>query len=175
MALAYTHTQDPRYLEVARNVADFFLRELPEDHVPHWDFRVPRNETTPRDTSAGMCAACGLLELAAHLEGDTALAYLEAANAITRSTYETYGNWGNDSDGLLRGGTINHPAGLGIDVSLIYGDYYYVEALTRLRQWGEYTFVVLLVVLHPAQQLKPPTNPARFMRSRGFSRSGAIA
>lgn len=135
MALAYKHTKDPRYLEVAKNVADFFIRELPEDYVPHWDFRVPREEATPRDTSAGMCAACGMLVLASLLEDEDAQKYLTVANAITKSTHETYANWGNDSDGIIRGGTFNHPAGLGINVSLIYGDYYFVEALSRLRRF----------------------------------------
>ena len=134
MALAYENTKDPRYLAVAKKVADFFIGELPPDNVPHWDFRVPRDAATPRDTSAGMCAACGMLVLASHLEGDEAKKYLLAANAITKSTYENYGNWTNDSDGILRGGTFNYPAGLGIDVSLIYGDYYFVEALSKLRR-----------------------------------------
>ncbi len=134
MALAYKHTKEPRYLEIAKQVADFFISELPEDNVPHWDFRVPRDASTPRDTSAGMCAACGLLVLASELDDQEAEKYLLAANAIVKSTYEKYGNWSNDSDGIIHGGTFNHPQGLGIDVSLIYGDYYYVEALSGLRR-----------------------------------------
>lgn len=133
MALAYTYTKEARYLEVAKKVADFFISELPEDSVPHWDFRVPREEDTPRDTSAGACAACGLIELASHLDEKEAAVYLDAAKSITKSIYEKYGNWDNDSDGIIHGGTFNCPQGIGIDVSLIYGDYYYVEALSRLR------------------------------------------
>lgn len=134
MALAYKYTKDPRYLEIAQKVADFFINELPADNVPHWDFRVPRDASTPRDTSAGMCAACGMLVLASQLQDEQAKRYLVVAEAITKSTYENYGNWDNDSDGIIRGGTFNQPAGLGIDVSLIYGDYYYVEALSKLRR-----------------------------------------
>lgn len=137
MALAYKYTKDERYLEVAKKVSDFFISELPEDSVPHWDFRVPREPDTPRDTSAGMCAACGMIVLASFLEGEEAEKYLSAANAITKSTYEQFGNWANDSDGIIRGGTFNCPAGLGIDVSLIYGDYYFTEALSELRKLGK--------------------------------------
>ncbi len=133
LALAYKYTKNPRHLEAAQKVADFFIRELPDDNVPHWDFRVPREATTPRDTSAGMCAACGMLVLGSMLDDGSGEKYIAAANAMTKATYEHYGNWNNDSDGIIRGGTFNHPAGLGIDVSLIYGDYYYVEALHRLR------------------------------------------
>ncbi len=133
MALAYTFTQNDSYLEVAQKVADFFIGELPDDSVPHWDFRVPRNSDTPRDTSAGACAACGLIELASRSCDENGVRYMEAANSIMKSLYEMYGNWDNDSDGIIHGGTFNCPKGLGIDVSLIYGDYYYVEALSRLR------------------------------------------
>lgn len=136
LALAYSYTKNPKYLEVAKKVSDFFISQLPEDKIPHWDFRVPREPNTPRDTSAGACAACGMLELASHLEGEEAAKYIDAAASIIKSTYENYGNWDNDSDGLIRGGTFNCPAGLGIDVSLIYGDYYFVEGLDRLRKLG---------------------------------------
>lgn len=132
MALAYRDTGNETYLEVARKVADFFVSELPEDYVPHWDFRVERDENTPRDTSAGACAACGLLELARYVEKEDSDRFIDIAQSIVYSLYRNYGNWDNDNEGLLRGGTFNCPAGLGIDVSLIYGDYYYVEALTRL-------------------------------------------
>ncbi|MDQ8198622.1 glycoside hydrolase family 88 protein [Pelagicoccus enzymogenes] len=133
MALAYKYTQEPRYLEVGKKVSDFFISELPEDNVPHWDFRVPRDDDTPRDTSAGACAASGMILLSSFLEGEESDKYLGAATAIIKSTYENYGNWDNDSDGIIHGGTFNRPADIGIDVSLIYGDYYYVEALSKLR------------------------------------------
>ncbi|GKX31451.1 glycosyl hydrolase family 88 [Vallitalea longa] len=135
MALAYKYTKDNKYLEASKKVADFFIRELPEDSVPHWDFKVPREKDTPRDTSAGACAACGLLELSQHLNGKDKLKYFNKAQSIVKSMYENYGNWDNKNDGLLRGGTFNYPKGLGIDVSLIYGDYYFVEALARLKAY----------------------------------------
>lgn len=134
MALAYKYTKDEKYLEASKRVADFFISELPEDSVPHWDFRVESKEGTPRDTSAGACAACGMLELSLYLDGDEKKKYINAAMGIVKSMYEHYGNWSNDNEGLLRGGTFNCPQGLGIDVSLIYGDYYFVEALDRLRK-----------------------------------------
>lgn len=134
MALAYKHTKDDKYLNAAKKVSDFFISQLPEDNVPHWDFRVPREEDTPRDTSAGACAACGLLELSKYVDADDSKRYIDAACSMVKSMYETYGNWNNDSEGILSGGTFNCPRGLGIDVSLIYGDYYFVEALSRLRK-----------------------------------------
>ena len=135
MAELYTLTADSRYLDSARKVADFYIRELPEDFVPHWDFRVERTPTTARDTSSAACASCGLLELSAHVKGAEKEKYLNAAQSMLRSLYERYSVMGDDAQqGILRGGTFNHPQGLGIDISLIYGDYYFAEAMARLRK-----------------------------------------
>jgi hypothetical protein len=61
------------YLDTARRAADWFIDHLPrtaEDgtlEVPYWDFDAPYEPaTTPRDVSAGMIAASGLLSLAQH-------------------------------------------------------------------------------------------------------------
>lgn len=134
MALAYKYTGNQKYLDASRKVADFFVANLPDDHVAYWDFFAPPSQRTARDTSAAACAACGMLELSGHLPPEQSLTYRRAAIETIRSLYENYGNLNNDSEeGLLSGGTLNHPAGLGIGVSLIYGDYYFVEALWRLR------------------------------------------
>lgn len=135
MAELYTLTRDSRYLETAVKVADFFIGELPHDSVPHWDFRVERNSETARDTSAAACASCGLLELSAHVGGEQKARYINAAKAMLKSLYEDYSVMRDDQQqGLLSGGTFNHPQGLGIDISLIYGDYYFTEAIARLRK-----------------------------------------
>ena len=60
---AYRYTKDPRFLDTARRTADYFVRRLPPDHVPYWDFDVPDKATAPRDTSAAAVAASALLEL----------------------------------------------------------------------------------------------------------------
>lgn len=132
LALAYRHLKKEEYLTVCKRVANFFLTNLPEDYVPHWDFRVPRTAKTPRDTSAAACAACGLLELAKHLPETEAQVYTEKAVLILRSLTDNYSNLGNTNQAILREGTSNLPADAGIRVGLIYGDYFYMEAISRL-------------------------------------------
>ena len=61
--MAYRYTHDRRFLDTARRTADYFVRRLPPDHVPYWDFDVPDKATAPRDTSAAAMAASALLEL----------------------------------------------------------------------------------------------------------------
>lgn len=138
MATFYGLTGDSRYLDAAKKVADFFIHQLPEDYVPHWDFRVDRTKDTPRDTSAGACAACGLIILSKHLGDGAGDAYLTAAIRIVKSLYENYSTLKDDhNQGLLGGGTFNYPQGLGIGISLIYGDYYFVEAVSRLKKLAD--------------------------------------
>ena len=67
---SYRYTRDPKYLDTALRAARFFIEYLPEDHVAYWDFDVPIEEGTPRDSSASAIAACGMLEILEHLDGE---------------------------------------------------------------------------------------------------------
>lgn len=134
MALSYRYTGESRYLEAAKRVAHFFIANLPEDNVPHWDFRLPSGIERYRDTSAGACAACGLLEIAASVPEEEAELYESAGKKILQSLYENYGAWDDHSEeGLILHGTSHYPERRNIDVPLIYGDYFFVEGLARLK------------------------------------------
>lgn len=136
LALGYHHTGKKEYLAAAQRAANFFLSRLPEDNVPAWDFRAPEDLLSLRDSSAGACAASGLLLLSAQLSGADAVVYKTGAVRILESLYKNYGAWGEPEEGLILHGTSNYPQGTNIDVPLIYGDYYFVEGLARLRGLG---------------------------------------
>ncbi|MBT2290780.1 glycoside hydrolase family 88 protein [Paenibacillus albidus] len=139
LTLAYHHTGRVEYLHTAQKVAHFFLARLPEDHVPQWDFRAPEDSRQLRDSSAGACAASGLLLLADKIGGVEGSVYREPAVRMLESLYRGYGTWDNDDEeGLIRSGTSNYPAGQNIDVPLIYGDFFYVEGLARLKGKGPF-------------------------------------
>lgn len=134
MALSHRYTGEERYLHAAKRVAHFFLAQLPEDLVPHWDFRLPEGVTKYRDSSAGACAACGLLLLAELVRAEEAEAYRTAGERMLHSLYANYGAWDrDDEEGLILHGTSHFPEGRNIDVPLIYGDYFFVEGLAMLR------------------------------------------
>ncbi|NOV02649.1 glycoside hydrolase family 88 protein [Paenibacillus planticolens] len=138
MALSHLHTGDERYLHAAKRAAHFFMANLPEDSVPHWDFRLPEGITAYRDTSAGACAACGLLLIAEQVSGQESSLYRQAGERILHSLYTNYGAWDSGTEeGLILHGTSHYPEGKNIDVPLIYGDYYFVEGLSRLLGHGE--------------------------------------
>jgi unsaturated chondroitin disaccharide hydrolase len=129
-ALAARHTGREEYLTIARRIADNFVEALPADAAPPWDFNVPDAATAPRDSSAGAIAASGLLELARLLPAEEGSDYTHAGTDLLHNLYKEC--FSTDGDGLLLHATGNLPKGGDIDVSLIYGDFFYVEALGKL-------------------------------------------
>jgi unsaturated chondroitin disaccharide hydrolase len=135
-AHTYKYTSDVRFLDTAKRVAHFFIASLPEDHVPHWDFRAGKLDEEPRDSSAGAIAASGLIELAKHVPEAEASFYMDKAHKILKSLTENYATWEQpEHQAILTHGTGHKPANQNVDVSLIYGDYYYVEAFAKLSGW----------------------------------------
>lgn len=130
--LSYRHTGRTDFLAAAQRAAGFFLSHLPEDKVPYWDFRLPTFEGASRDTSAAAIAASGLLDLAAVSAGDQALFYKEQACTILQSLANNYRS-DHSEEAILRSGTGNVPMNQNVNKPLIYGDYYYMEALAKLQ------------------------------------------
>lgn len=137
MTLSYHYTKEANYLETAKRVAHFFLSHLPEDRVPAWDFRLPHDVESPKDSSAGAIAACGLLLLAEKVSATEAATYQKAGENILESLYKNYGNWDGAEEGLILHGTSHFPEGKYTDNPLIYGDYYFVEGIARLKGYRE--------------------------------------
>lgn len=132
-ALSAKYTGRENFLHTAERVANFFVSHLPDDFVPYADFKAPAGENLYRDTSAAACAASGLA-LLAKLEGPAGgAAYEAAARRIVSSLYENYTDWENDEALLEQGCVSFHEKGpAGLRTSLIYGDYFFLEALIRL-------------------------------------------
>ncbi|WP_232293343.1 glycoside hydrolase family 88 protein [Stigmatella aurantiaca] len=131
--MTYRYTLDPRMLAAARKVTDAFLSRLSGDFVANWDFDAPEQR---KDSSSSAAAAAALLEL--HLyETDPVQRerYRSAAVRMLESlTSPAYLAAGTSSAGILLHGVGHLPAGHEVDVGLVYGDYYFIEALTRYRQ-----------------------------------------
>ncbi|KAJ6001351.1 hypothetical protein N7522_006578 [Penicillium canescens] len=101
----YEWTQDSVFLNTARDLAKYFIAHLPADGVPYWDLTAPVTETSPRDTSAAMVAACGLLLLYKALKGGIeADNYLQEAFQLVNAVVHT-----NMSRQTLQFG-VTHPA-----------------------------------------------------------------
>ncbi len=135
-ANAYRHAGDVRFLDTSKRVAHYFIAALPEDGVPHWDFRLEAPEGEPRDSSAAAIAASGLLELAEAVPAGEKRLYADAAKRIWKSLSVHYATWDQPGhEAILLHGTGNKPQNEFIDGSLIYGDYYFIEAFAKLNGW----------------------------------------
>ncbi|GAB2671784.1 glycoside hydrolase family 88 protein [Paenibacillus thermoaerophilus] len=136
-ALAYRYFGKPEYLDAAKRLAVYFIDHLPEDRVAYWDFDVPQQPGTARDSSASAIAACGMLEIVEHLEaGDPQREiFLRAVDESMSSLVEHYFTAGNEEEeGFLRHGSYSVRAGQSPDDFVIWGDYFFLEALMRLAK-----------------------------------------
>jgi unsaturated chondroitin disaccharide hydrolase len=120
------------FLATAQHLADYFITNLPPDFVPYWDFS--KSGTAPRDSSAAAIAAAGLLELSAYVAPTDSTRYRTAAlNILSSLSSPAYLGDRLATDGILLHGSANVPGNSGIDTSLIYGDYYFIQGCYRAR------------------------------------------
>ena len=134
-AMCFRETGKPEFLETAQKLADVFINRLPKDGIPYWDFDDPVIPDAPKDASAAAVAASGMLELSGFLKDNASKAkYKNAAISLLAklSSAEYLSNDKNHS--FLLHSTGHKPNGKEIDASIIYADYYYLEALLRLKK-----------------------------------------
>ena len=136
--MLYRETRNPIYLEQARKIARFLTTHpnLPEDKVPYWDYNAPDIPNAKRDASAGAIMASALLELSQLDEGPDARRWLKTAEQTLRTlSGPDYLAEAGEQDGfLLKHSVGSLPGNSEVDVPLTYADYYYIEALLRLKK-----------------------------------------
>ena len=142
--MMYRETKLKRYLEQAIKVANFIKchPRLPQDKIPYWDFDVPEIMTAdsvkvPRDASAAACMASALIELSEQdNDGSRAKGWLSLAEQMLRSlTSDAYLVKKGEAGGfVLKHSVGNMKKNSEVNSSLTYADYYYVEALLRLKK-----------------------------------------
>jgi len=133
----YEYSRDPRFLETSQACADYYITHSPADGVPPWDFQTSPESRKLIDTSAAAIAASGLLRLCrvvpdpmkGHLYWTTAI-------RILRTLAENHLAHNGDSwEGILKGGVYHVHRDLGVNESVMWGEYYFVEAVDlALRQ-----------------------------------------
>jgi len=146
-AISYKYTGMEECKEMFRKAASYYMEHLPEDMIPYFDLCITEGDEWPRDSSAAAIAACGMLEMAKYLEEEEAHYYVSCARKTMKSLYDNYMVRDYEaSNGLLMHATYccntpyNEMTGdIGKDECCSFGDYFYMEALTRLYQdWKMY-------------------------------------
>lgn len=132
--VCYRYTQDKRYLNAAEQIASFIFNHenLPADKVPYWDYNAPKIPNEPRDVSAAAIVASALLELDEYSSNNYKATAIEIIENLSTDPY--LADLNTNSNFLLKHSVGSIPHGSEIDVPLNYADYYYLEALLRLKE-----------------------------------------
>lgn len=146
LATAYRYTKRESYIELFKKVTEYFMDHLPEDLCPFWDLEFTDGDDQPRDSSSACIAACGMLEMAKYLPKEEADYYISLASKLIKAIYDKYAVKDlTESNGLVLHATYSNHSPYntcnhyGVDECNIWGDYFYMEALTRMsKEWRQY-------------------------------------
>jgi len=132
-ALSYRYTKNNAYLDIAKKTAHYFIANIGlTGYVPLCDFRQPASSSY-LDASAGLCAACGLLEIAEHVDEPDKNLYRSYAELIIQNTAETCCNWDPETDSIVQNCKVAFHNDRREQTDLIYADYFLTEAILRLK------------------------------------------
>lgn len=145
-ALAYKYTGRKEYIDIFKKVTQYYLEHLPKDMVPFWDLEFTDGDDQPRDSSSASIAACGMLEMIKYMDKEDVHVYRKYAMQILKSVYDNYAvKDQQQSNGLVLHSTYSNHSPYntcehnGVDECNSWGDYFYMEALTRLhKDWRLY-------------------------------------
>ncbi len=132
--LSYMHTGDESFLNTAKLCAQYCISNLAvNDWLPLVDYRAPE-KPVKYDSTAGMITAAGLLELARQVGEYEKGLYTQAALKILQACEKKFCNWDPHQDSIVDGGTFfyHDPTGENTEVPIIYGDYFFIEAIMKL-------------------------------------------
>ena len=130
----YSLSGEKRFLDTAQRCADFYIERTPSNGIPPNDWEEP-SPRRPYESSAAAIAATGLLQLAAlTLDAQRAEKYTEYARTIldTLLTSEFLAIDTPGWEGILKHGSYHERKDLGVDESVMWGEYFFVEALDKL-------------------------------------------
>ena len=135
--ISYIHAGKDEYLEAAKKTANYFIIHCRKTkYLPVIDFMAP-TEPVYYDSTAGLCAACGILEIAKCVSEEESKYYTEEAINILKACDESCCNYQEDEDALVMMGSERYPhderGKRGLHIPIIYGDFFFVEALLKLK------------------------------------------
>ena len=140
--LSYAYTKDNSFIELVKKLTNYFLNRLPDDLVCYWDLSFGDGSGQPRDSSSNAIVACGLLEMIKYLPisdkdrdfyKDVCISMLDSLSS------DEYLSHDENEDGILKHSSYGVPQKNGVDEFCIWGDYYYLEALIRMKYvWNVY-------------------------------------
>jgi unsaturated chondroitin disaccharide hydrolase len=135
--LSYIHTQNVRYLDVAKRIANYFIANIPDNGLIPVDFRQPA-EPLLEDSCAAVIAACGMLEIEKYVTEHEKHIYWNNALKMLKALENNRCNWDIKSDNILEKCTAAYHDEKH-EFAIIYGDYFFIEAIWKLT--GQELFI----------------------------------
>ena len=130
--ISYRHTHDERYLDAAKRVAHYFIANIPENGRIPVDFRSPA-EPFYEDDAATAIACCGMLEIAKAVPEYEAGIYAGAALKLLKVMAAETCDFDPATDGITTACSTKYFEDKHM-YNLVYGDYYFVEAILKLLE-----------------------------------------
>lgn len=129
--MSYKATGKQAYLDAAKRISHYFMANIPDSGVIPVDFRQPPSPRREDDTAAAI-ASCALIEIAKAVGEHERASYLNAALKLLKTLDASRTDWSRESDAIVQNGSEayhsrshHHP--------IIYGDYYFMEAIFKLK------------------------------------------
>ena len=126
----YGYTRDRGSSQTAEACADFYIEHTPADGVPPWDFDAPAGEPQAGGYVGGgdrgqrpvpSWRGYAPIRSRATLRSDGAAMLARSAASI----WAIHARMGRHSEGRR----LSHPEKLGVDESVMWGEYFFLEAL----------------------------------------------
>lgn len=132
--ISYLHTQDENYLNTAKKVAHYCMANIDESGIIPVDFRQPK-EPAYEDSCGACVIAGGLIELAKCLPELERDIYIKAAEKILMAISENRADFSHETDAIVLNCTPAYGSAKK-HITMNYADYYYIEALQKLKNIG---------------------------------------
>jgi len=133
--LSYIHTNDKKYLDAAKKVANFCIANLREDGLVPLDFKQPA-EPAWEDSCGACILASGLLELARQVPDDEKEIYENAAVKILKAIYDLRTDFSQECDAIVQNCSAAYHDEPGRHITMVYADYFFIEAIQKLKNIG---------------------------------------
>ncbi|MGH1483929.1 MAG: glycoside hydrolase family 88 protein [Geminicoccales bacterium] len=138
LAASAAASGDASYLDQAIELAEKWFAQLGGKTVPAYDFDAPSGDA-PEDSSASAIMAAALLDLAS-LHPDPAIGdqWNAKAHHLLAGLCADYLALAPSHRGILKHGCYSKPHNKGADAAVMFGDYFFVEALMRVLKPGDF-------------------------------------
>lgn len=125
------------HLQLAERLARYYLRRLGDRQIPPWDFDAQGEDARIQDSAAAAVVASALIELGRiHPQPGPGASWAGRGLAMLEALCTDAFAHEDAHRGLLKHGCYSKPHGEGVDSATMFGDWFFIEALTRAAMPG---------------------------------------